>query len=95
MDLPVKREIDDNLYLPYHVAGVKSLADKTLTMSTKHYNGNDALLVPNQEVSELYFHSLNNYGEQIITHKSLAKTTASPLIFTLSRATFYGSGRYS
>ncbi len=59
----VKQEIDDNLYIPYHVAGDRNLANKTATMTTVHYNGPDSLLIPNQEVTELYFHSLNNYGE--------------------------------
>ena len=35
----VKPEIDDNLYIPFHVAGDRNLANKTTTMSTMHYNG--------------------------------------------------------
>lgn len=90
----VKREIDDNLYIPYHVAGDRNLANKTVTMSTQHYSGADALMI-HEPVSELYFHSLNCYGEQIITSLTLTEMTGDPLIFSLTRATFYGSGRFS
>jgi alpha-glucosidase (family GH31 glycosyl hydrolase) len=59
----VKPEIDDNLYIPFHVAGDRNLANKTTTMSTMHYNGSDAYLIPNQHSTELFFHPFNNYGE--------------------------------
>lgn len=34
----VKEAIDDRLYVPVTVSGTKALADKTITLSTKHYS---------------------------------------------------------
>ena len=60
---PYKKEVDDKEFLPYHVSGPISLANKTVTLTTQHYNASDALLVSGNNVTELFFHPLNNLGE--------------------------------
>lgn len=92
---PYKKDVDDNVYLPYHVSAPFNLANKTVTLSTRHYNKKDAVLISGEEVTELYFHPLNNYGESIATHESLKSFTKSPLSFSLTRSSVYGSPRYS
>lgn len=42
----VKKILDDTRYIPYSVGGDGvSLANKTLTISTKHYSENDGFLI--------------------------------------------------
>lgn len=59
--LPV---LDDRRYLPVDVAGENPLAHKTVTLDTLHYSGHDAALIKDvKNLSEVYFHSLNNLAE--------------------------------
>jgi alpha-glucosidase len=66
-----------------------------MTLSTIHYNGEDALFIPSQNTTEVFFHPVNSYGEQYITYKSLQDSTKSPLVFMLTRGSLYGSGRFT
>lgn len=60
-----------------------------------HYQGADAIFIPSQNTTELFFHPLNSYGEQYISHESLKSSTKSPLTFILTRGNMYGSGKYA
>jgi alpha-glucosidase len=94
--IPTDPNVDDRNYLPFNVLGDDvSLSMKSMTLLTSHYNKSDALFIPNQNTTELFFHSVNGYGEAYITYKSLQDSTKSPLVFSLSRSSFYGTGRYA
>ncbi|CAK60798.1 unnamed protein product (macronuclear) [Paramecium tetraurelia] len=91
---PVKKEIDDRLWFPVLVTGFQPLAHKTVSLNAVHYGKEDGVLLKTP-VKEQYFHSLNNLGEQIATHKTLQKFTNKTLTFSLTRGSIYGSGRYT
>ena len=94
--LPTKATVDDRNFLPFNVLGDDvPLAVKSMSSTTVHYNKSDALFIPDQNNTELFFHPVNSYGEAYITYRSLQDSTKSPLVFSLSRASIYGTGRYA
>lgn len=47
--------------------GRSPLANRSITISTTHYDARNAFLVPSQNTTELFFHPLNGYAQSILT----------------------------
>ncbi|KAL4493956.1 hypothetical protein ABPG72_021973 [Tetrahymena utriculariae] len=82
--------------LPFNPLGMEQIDHKTLSLSAKHYSGENALLVNatnNYTITQYDIHNLNGFGEGLATYRA-AKKLGRNLIFILSRSTMFGSGRY-
>ncbi len=70
-----------------------TLGYRTVSLDALHYSKDDAKFIASKEpLLEYDFHNLNGFLEGVATHSALTKL--SPLVFSLSRSTFPGAGRY-